>query len=570
MRTVCRIHGELGGRRIAPVCRIFQARQRQRIDAFAQYRFQRVFPALLDADGLPQARRAIQLMLREPCLQVLVVIELRLQLLQGVQPRFGLRQLALQFLHGIALLAALGIGQRQTFLQFRQLLLLHLEFVLHFDQLLLVLLQQFNVGLRQIIAFQHQARTAAVQLLHIALHMPALGLEYLQLLLDEHLLALHRIEALLRHACGLFDLRQALRLGSRCGSRTRPRARRHLPAVAASACAGCANLAVASAAARSGVRRSGSVATGGCVVRRGRRSAVPAATLRHCSHTARPAWHAARRTGRNARYAQLSSLALDFTQLGDLGFQVVLGLLDLLRKTRSARLGFLLVHQPQQFLRGIAPRFQFAVGLGHLGLLAQMHQLLVQFLQDVADAQQVVARIAQAQFGLAAAVAVFGHACRFFEEYAQFLRLGLDDPRDHALFDDGIGARAHPGAEEDVGDVLAAHRLVVDVVAGIAVALQHALDGDFGVGRPLPADLAQRVVEHQLDAGARHRLARAGAVEDHVLHGFAAQSRGARLAQHPAQSVDDVGLAAAVGADDAHKLPGQRDMGGIDEGLETG
>ena len=112
--------------------------------------------------------------------------------------------------------------------------------------------------------------------------------------------------------------------------------------------------------------------------------------------------------------------------------------------------------------------------------------------------------------------------------------------------------------------------LVVDVVAGIAVALQHALDGDLGVGRPLPADLAQRVVEHQLDAGARHRLAVAGAVENHVLHGFAAQGRGARLAQHPAQRVDHVGFAAAVGTDDAHELPRQRDMGGINEGLETG
>ena len=151
-------------------------------------------------------------------------------------------------------------------------------------------------------------------------------------------------------------------------------------------------------------------------------------------------------------------MAFHFAQLGDLGFQVVLGLLDLLREAHTARFGFLLVHQPQQALRGLAPRFQLAVGLGHFGLFAQMHQLLVQFLQDVGDAQQVVAGIAQAQFGLAAAVAVFGDARRFFEEHAQLFRLGLDDARDHALLDDGVGARTDPGAEEDVGDVLAAHR----------------------------------------------------------------------------------------------------------------
>jgi hypothetical protein len=44
-----------------------------------------------------------------------------------------------------------------------------------------------------------------------------------------------------------------------------------------------------------------------------------------------------------------------------------------------------------------------------------MHQLLVEFLQYVGDTQQIVARIAQAQFGLAAAVAVLGDARRFFE-----------------------------------------------------------------------------------------------------------------------------------------------------------
>ena len=100
--------------------------------------------------------------------------------------------------------------------------------------------------------------------------------------------------------------------------------------------------------------------------------------------------------------------------------------------------------------------------------------------------------------------------------------------------------------------------------------MQHALDGNLGVSRPLPADLAQRVVEHQFDAGAGHRFTVAGTVENDVLHGFAAQSRGARLAQYPAQRVDDVGFAATVGADDTHELTRQRDMGGIDEGLETG
>ncbi len=48
-------------------------------------------------------------------------------------------------------------------------------------------------------------------------------------------------------------------------------------------------------------------------------------------------------------------------------------------------------------------------------------------------------------------------------------------------------------------------------------------------------------------AGGREAIA---AGEDHVLHLMAAQVAGALLAHGPAQSVDDIGLAAAVRPDD--------------------
>ncbi len=260
-------------------------------------------------------------------------------------------------------------------------------------------------------------------------------------------------------------------------------------------------------------------------------------------------------------------MAFHLAQARGFGFQFVSGFFDLLGIAHAAGFGILLVYQPQQMLRGVALRFQFAVLFGDLGLFGQMGELLFQFQANVVHAQQILARIADAQFGFAAAVAVFGNARRFFEEDAQFLRLGLDDARDHALLDDGVSARTQPGAEENIGDVLAPHVLVVDVIAGIAVALQHALDGNLGVARPLPGGLAQAVVENQLDAGARHRLALAGAVENHVLHGFAAQRGGPGFAQHPAQRVDYIRLAATVGADDADELPRQGDMRRINEGL---
>jgi hypothetical protein len=62
----------------------------------------------------------------------------------------------------------------------------------------------------------------------------------------------------------------------------------------------------------------------------------------------------------------------------------------------------------------------------------------------------------------------------------------------------------------------------------------------------------------------------AGAVEDHVGHGLAAQVLGRALAHDPAHGVDDVGLATAVGADDGAQVARQRHRRRVDEGLESG
>src|SRR5206468_12819910 len=78
------------------------------------------------------------------------------------------------------------------------------------------------------------------------------------------------------------------------------------------------------------------------------------------------------------------------------------------------------------------------------------------------------------------------------------------------------------------------------------------------------------VVEEQLDRRATDRRALTRAVEDDVLHRLAAQCRCLGLSQDPAHGVDDVRLAAAVGADDADELSWSRDGDRVDERLETG
>ena len=218
--------------------------------------------------------------------------------------------------------------------------------------------------------------------------------------------------------------------------------------------------------------------------------------------------------------------------------------------------------------RGVA--LERVVARGDFGLLLELLEVAVEFAQDVFDPREVLARVAEAVLGLAAALLVLGDAGRLFEEEPQLLGLGLDDPADRALADDRVGARTEAGAEEHVLHVAPAHRLVVDVVARVAVARQHPLDRDLGELRPLAAGAVVGVVEHQLDAGAAGLLARGGAVEDHVLHRLAAQLGGARFAEHPAHRIHDVRLAAAVGPDDADELAGQQEVGGFGEGLEAG
>ncbi len=219
----------------------------------------------------------------------------------------------------------------------------------------------------------------------------------------------------------------------------------------------------------------------------------------------------------------------------------------------------LLLREPRQVLRLLQARLHLAVLGGDLRLVLEPLELAAEFDADVLDAREVLARVRDPALGLLAPLAVLGDARGLLEEHPELLGLRLDDARDHPLLDDRVGARPEAGAEEQVVDVAAPDRDVVDVVRAVAVARQDALDRQLGILPPLSADAARAVVERELDRRAADRLAVAGAVEDDVLHRLAAQRGRLRLAQHPADGVDDVRLAATVGADDADELSGGAD-----------
>ena len=204
------------------------------------------------------------------------------------------------------------------------------------------------------------------------------------------------------------------------------------------------------------------------------------------------------------------------------------------------------------------------------GLPLQVAQLLLDLVAQVGEPRQVLAGVRNAGLGLAAALLVARDAGRLLEERAHLVGLGLDHARDHVLLDDRVTARAQAGAQEQLGDVLAPAADAVQEIRRGTVARDDALQRDFRVARVLAAELAVGVVEHQFDGRVAHGLARARAVEDDVRHRFAAQVLRRDLAHDPAHGVDDVRLAAAVGADHADQVAREIDAGRVHEGLESG
>src|SRR5262245_25404533 len=198
-----------------------------------------------------------------------------------------------------------------------------------------------------------------------------------------------------------------------------------------------------------------------------------------------------------------------------------------------------------------------------------MDELLLDFLAQILQALEVLARVVNALLGLPPALLVLGDARCFLEKRAQFFRLGFDEPGAHALLDDRVAVRAHACAEQDMRDVLAAAARIVQVVLRGAVARDDAAHRDLVVARKRPGDRAVGVVERELDAREADGLPIGRAVEDDVDHRVAAQRFRGRFAEYPANGVDDVGLAATVGPDDAHQIAWKFYCGCIDERLEA-
>ncbi len=136
----------------------------------------------------------------------------------------------------------------------------------------------------------------------------------------------------------------------------------------------------------------------------------------------------------------------------------------------------------------------------------------------------------------------------FFENRAAIFRPAAQDLVDLALLHDGVGAAADTCVHEEVVDVLQSARRLVEEIFALAVAIHTAGDADL---IPIHAEFLLTLRETQRNLRHAERLAAIGAAENDVRHLAATQGFRGLFAKHPAHGIEDIGLAAAIRADDS-------------------
>ena len=188
------------------------------------------------------------------------------------------------------------------------------------------------------------------------------------------------------------------------------------------------------------------------------------------------------------------------------------------------------------------------------------------FGQHVGDTQQVGLGELQLAQGFLFFAFELGDSRSFFEHRAAFFGLGREDLVDLPLRHDRVRGAANARVHQQVVDVLETAKGAVDPVFRSSIAEYPAGEGHFVV---VHLQRAFAVSHGQCHLGHSQGLALFRAVENHVCHLTTTQRLGRRFAQHPADRVDHVGLAAAVRADDARHPLGKLEHGLVGKRLET-
>ncbi len=136
-----------------------------------------------------------------------------------------------------------------------------------------------------------------------------------------------------------------------------------------------------------------------------------------------------------------------------------------------------------------------------------------------------------------------------------------------ALTYQSVEAAPHSCIGEQLLDVEEAAGSRVDPILGAPRPVGEAADGHFGQVQP---QCTRAVVEGELDLGHAQARSLGRARKDDVLHRRAPQARGSLGAEHPGETVGNVGLAGAVGTHDDVDTGFELEHGGVGERLEPG
>ena len=209
---------------------------------------------------------------------------------------------------------------------------------------------------------------------------------------------------------------------------------------------------------------------------------------------------------------------------------------------------------------------QNQIAFGGFGLGLEGSHLHFQFLDLIADAEQVFLGLFQLVLRLFLAVTVAGDTGGFLKNFTAVGALAGDDLRNTSLADDGISVPAEARIHEKTVDILEANRLAVDGIlafpAAVITAGQHDLRA-FG-GKDMGG-----VIQDQRNLGKAERTALLRAAEDHVLHLAAAQRFASLLAHDPKDRIGNIRFTRAVWPDDGCDVFFKADPGLVREGLEA-
>ena len=212
------------------------------------------------------------------------------------------------------------------------------------------------------------------------------------------------------------------------------------------------------------------------------------------------------------------------------------------------------------------------VALRRLGLPPQRSGAQVHITEDFVQPGEIGLGCAQLLLGILAAHMQSGDARSLFQHGAPLLRAGGDDGGDFALTDQRRAVRAGRGIGEEQRHVLRSHVAAVGAIGAARAALDPADDFQFPAGSSVDrrGDVAGRHARVQHHLGKVAARAGGGAREDHILHAAAAHRPRARFAHHPANRLQQIGFAAAIGADDTGQPLLDPKLRRIDEALEAG